>query len=267
VQCWGNDSLGELGDGTTTTRSTPAAVLDLNNPRAVTCGVLRTCAILNAGEVSCWGAVADLPMCDGTFPKAVVPHTLPGILNVRSIAVGQLYTCVVMDDGTAQCWGASIETPASPARCDQPTKVSNLSNAETIVFSGNFACAVTWDGNLKCWESPDAPAEEILGFSNVQAVSSGLDHSCALLDSGSIKCWGSNIFGELGDGTTTDHYDPADAVTVKDISDAAAVAAGWTHTCALLRGGSAKCWGGNWNGQLGDGTTTDSHVPVTVAPW
>ncbi|MEM5880180.1 MAG: hypothetical protein QXQ16_02740, partial [Candidatus Aenigmatarchaeota archaeon] len=78
---------------------------------------------------------------------------------------------------------------------------------------------------------------------------------------GSIACWGDNMYGQLGDGTTTSKSTP---VLVQGIDNAVSVAAGEAHTCALLSNGSIACWGRNGRGQLGDGTTTDRYTPVLV---
>jgi alpha-tubulin suppressor-like RCC1 family protein len=98
------------------------------------------------------------------------------------------------------------------------------------------------------------------------AITVGYESACALLSDGTAKCWGSNDHGQLGDGTTTDSYVP---VTVSNLTGAVAIriigAYDDPHACALLSDGTAKCWGNNWTGQLGDGTTTNSFVPVAVS--
>jgi alpha-tubulin suppressor-like RCC1 family protein len=110
----------------------------------------------------------------------------------------------------------------------------------------------------------------------VTSVTTGDSHACATLEGGSLACWGGNNFGELGNGLPTDPavcaawaaYDDTCTlapVDVPSISGLITVSAGTFFTCAVLPGGSVKCWGLGSSGQLGNGTTADSSVPVTVS--
>jgi alpha-tubulin suppressor-like RCC1 family protein len=98
-----------------------------------------------------------------------------------------------------------------------------------------------------------------LALLKASAVAAGASHTCELL-SGSVQCWGSNAFGQLGNGSTTNSNTP---VAVGSLSGAMAIAAGNAHTCELLSG-SVQCWGSNAFGQLGTGSTTNSNTPVAV---
>jgi len=92
-------------------------------------------------------------------------------------------------------------------------------------------------------------------------LASGNRHSCELLAGGTVKCWGSNAYGQLGDGTTSDHTLPA---PVSGITAASQISVGSDFSCAALSGGTVQCWGYNGSGQLGNGTVSGSLVPVTV---
>ncbi len=95
------------------------------------------------------------------------------------------------------------------------------------------------------------------------AIATGATHTCAIVAGGAVRCWGSNGDGELGDGTNTGRLAP---VAVSGLgAGVTAIAAGDRFTCALTSGGAVTCWGANGFGQLGDGTTTASNVPVAVS--
>jgi hypothetical protein len=194
VKCWGSNSSGQLGNGTTTNSSTAVDVTGLTSGvAAVSAGWGQTCAITTGGGAKCWGA--------NSF--------------------GQLGNNAL---GPEMC---------GPGDCSRtPLDVSGLT-------------------------------------SGVAAVDLGLFHTCAITTGGGVKCWGQNDYGELGTGGSAPGYcglsycsrTPIDVVGLT--SGAAAVSAGTYRTCGLT-GGGAKCWGANFTGQLGNGTTAHSNTPVDV---
>jgi len=102
----------------------------------------------------------------------------------------------------------------------------------------------------------------VTGLSGVVDISAGWAHTCALLGNGTIQCWGQGQFGQLGNGATTNRTTP---VAVSGITGAVGVTAGWWHhSCALISGGTVRCWGANTWGQFGNATTTNSSTPVTM---
>jgi len=144
----------------------------------------------------------------------------------------------------------------------------------TQVSAGSYhTCAVVSGGTVQCWgghgygskteSNVPVTMPELTG---VTAISAGGGHTCVLLHGGTVQCWGGNEEGELGDGSaiTCTSTSSSIPVTVKGLTGVTAISAGSGHTCALLNSGSIQCWGGNKEGQLGDGTSSSSSLPVAV---
>ena len=146
----------------------------------------------------------------------------------------------------------------------------------TEVDAGQWhTCALLTGGAVKCWGDNDygqlgdgtttnrASPVEVSGITTATSIALGPVHSCAVLTDGKVKCWGWNAYGQLGDGTTTHRANPP--VEVSGITNATSIALGPEHSCALLTDGTMKCWGRNYYGALGDGTTTQRTTPVEVS--
>jgi alpha-tubulin suppressor-like RCC1 family protein len=289
VSCWGYNSDGQLGDGTTTQRNTPTQTSSLGTGRtavAISSGAFHTCAILDDGTVSCWGRNLYGGLGNGTTTDRNTPTQTSSLGTGRTavaISSAAEHTCAILDDASVSCWGyngyGQIGDGTYTDR-NTPTQTSSLGTGRTAVAISSGAvhtCVILDDGTVSCWgdnrrgqlgdgtnidrSTPTQTSSLGTGITAV-AVSSGFFHTCAILDDGSVNCWGRNFEGQLGDGTTTNRSTPTHTSSLGTGRTAVAISSKGFHTCALLDDGTVSCWGLNNYGQLGDRTTTDRNTPT-----
>jgi alpha-tubulin suppressor-like RCC1 family protein len=298
AQCWGYNTAGQLGDGTSIDRTGPVDVLGLEaGVSALTASSGHTCALARKGGVKCWGSNAHGQLGDGTTTDSSVAVDVAGLQEgVVAISAGAGgHTCAVTAQGGVKCWGWNFFGQLGDGTRDDsltPVDVVGMSNGVVNVSVGlDFTCALTEGGAVKCWGSnsggalgigsgggpqacPDEFGEvqlpcaltpqDVVGLDvGASAVSLGDYHACALIGDGAVRCWGLNSFGQVGDGT--DISVRLSPVTVRGIPDGAAMLdAGGIHTCVVTVKSEATCWGNNAFGELGDGTLQQRSTPVEV---
>lgn len=236
VRCWGENLSGQLGDGTFTDRWTPTDVPGLSGVSAIAAGGTHTCALIASNRgVVCWGGNAVGQLGNGTggtslTPVSVLDVSSTPITGVVSISAGLNHTCALFETGGVQCWGWGV--------------------------AGQLG-----DGSF----SSRNYAADVSGYtSGVSRISAGKDHTCLVVSaSHEVKCFGGNMWGALGDGTTTNRGSPVSVVGIP--STAQEIASGNGLTCAKLQDGSLRCWGANGSGSVGDGTDSETAAPVTVS--
>ena len=265
--------------------------------KQIAIGGAHTCALFEDGSARCFGASGVRRGGFGAPPVA-------GVVGAVELALGGAHACARRADGTALCWGhngfgqigdGTTEGPRAP------TPVLGLAGATTIAAGAAHSCAIVDGGKVVCWgrgdrgqlgARPPGPAAKppsievpsplpasaggapspVAGLFGATKIALGGRHACALGPGGQVACWGEDESGELGNFRPP--ASPAKPkpgprptprlVSVKGIEGAIAIALGASFGCALLEDGTARCWGDNTAGQLGDGTTEARTESVVV---
>ena len=253
--CWGQNSSAQLGDSSASVRSTPVAVWHpVSAPTCelvgdeficttgspipfsqITVGGSHTCALTSTGQAYCWGYNPDGRLGDSTFVNPMVPSAVRplGGIAFTQLSAGNAHTCGLVSSGQAYCWGNNTSG-----------QVGDSTNNNTRI-------------------SPTL-VKQPSGVAFASIVSGG-SHSCALTSAGQAYCWGYGGDGQTGQNTTIGPKYPVAVQQPAGVTFASLSADG-NNSCGLTSGGQAYCWGYNFYGQVGDGTTTTPcKTPVAVS--
>jgi alpha-tubulin suppressor-like RCC1 family protein len=258
VVAWGENGYGELGTGTTEgpeecpspCAMAPRPVSGLNDVVAISAGEEYSLALRANGDVVAWGydqygTIGDGNHSEKTSPCTCVtsPTPVPGVSGAMAISAGMKMGMALLVDGRVTDWGANYD--------------GELGNGTDNTNPGEYLCYCR------------GPVL-VSGLSGVKAIAAGGYHGLALLPDGTLKAWGFNGDGELATGSFTGPEDCGGdpcgkvPVIVSGLSAPAALSAGTFHTLALLPDGTVDSWGFNARGQLGNGTTESSNLPVGI---
>ncbi len=247
VKCWNDDGA-------------VSVIPDLSNPIDVSVGTDFSCVIVGAapadisGSVKCWGKGPQGQLGNGANGDSLTPVAVTGITQAIQIASAAGHSCVVLSTGHVQCWGDN-----SSSQLGNNTSVnSNVPVAAIRIGPDNYSIAPF----------------TTKGFQ----VAVGDAHSCARVSTSNgsaglgVKCWGATNAGELGNGASFCQVgticEPkahnGTPQVVSGMSSASFLSAGGHHSCVILTSGQVRCWGVGSRGQLGNGSTNHSNVPVTV---
>lgn len=277
---WGGNQYGELGDGTTTSRASPAAVTALSDVAFANAGYYMSAAVERDGTVWTWGRNTYGGLGNGTTADSHVPVEVVGVSGVVSVASGYWHVIALEADGTVVSWGGNGEGQlgiGNRTNSSSPVSVPGLTDIVAVAAGGNQSRALDSQGRIWVWGDN---AYGGLGLGNttdqlspvlVDALPPARSTSASLYSSMNVvsgtgtagPLWGAgrNNFGELGDGTTIKR---TTSVSWSGWSAAAAVSAGSYQAFALTPEGRVWAMGFNGAGALGDGTTDNRSGPVRV---
>ncbi len=277
VWCWGDNQLGQLGDGTKTSRSAAKLVGGIGKVVSLAAGGEHVCVATTDQKVACWGQFASNWDALGPQQPYTKPTVLPGLANVAQVAAGGLNSCAIATDGAVTCWGdntAGLLGVGDDAYHDGPTAATAIGKVKQLaISSGGYACAIGADNGLRCWGAggqgqlgnsqagPSIQPVTVTGVSGAVEVAVGTNHTCAATAAGSVWCWGGNDQGQVGNGATDNEPVPTQMIGVADASQ---VAVGHGHVCVIRAGGAVSCSGYNAHGSLGTGDLATQLKAATV---
>ena len=286
VRAWGDNSAGELGDGSLTGQAAPVPVARLSGVAAISANGRHDLALLANGTVMSWGDNTLGQLGNGTTSanhNAELPVAVTGLPKAVAVAAGGEHSLALLANGTVMAWGDNSNGQlgnGGTTSSDVPVAVQGLSNVKAIAAGDLFSVAVLANGTVMTWgrnsvgqlgdgsnTDSDVPVA-VKGISTAVAAAAGGQHVLALLANGTAMAWGDNESGQLGSGSMTSGSSNV-PVAVKKLTGATAVSAGYDHSMALLSSGAVRVWGDNGFNQLGapngfPGGIADSDVPIAV---
>ncbi|WP_395737657.1 cadherin-like beta sandwich domain-containing protein [Prosthecobacter sp.] len=300
---WGWNATGQLGNNSTTNSLVPAVVntsgvLSGRTTVAVAAGAFHSLALCGDGTLAAWGDDTYGQLGDNSTTQSNVPVAVnqTGALagkTVVAVAAGQLHSLVLCSDGTMAAWGNnSLGQLGNNSSTDSPVPVAvsaagALAGKTVVAIAAGSAhnLALCSDGSVVAWGYngegelgnnstttslvPVAvSAAGVLVGRSVIAVAAGNYHSLVACADGTVHAWGGNSAGQLGNGSNTDSLVPV-AVTMTGALNGktvTAIASGSDHCVVQCSDASMATWGWNGEGELGNNSTTNSNVPITISP-
>ncbi|MFI8517138.1 hypothetical protein ACIGEZ_04810 [Streptomyces sp. NPDC085481] len=295
VWTWGANFNGQLGNGSFTFSTTPVQVCAvgetapcddfLTDVTAIAAGASFNLALRANGTVIAWGGNFSGQLGDGTTTSTNVPVASSGLGNVVALAAGDAHSLALFANGQVASWGANLSGQlGNGGNIDSSFPgLTAVSNIRALAGGGSHSMALRADGTVLTWGSNTAGQLgnggntnsnipiQVGGLSGVTSIAAGANHSLAVPADGTARAWGSNSNGQLGNGTLTNSSVPVQVCAPGTTNPCASfltgvtnVSGGFSHSVALRSDGSVRAWGSNFSGQLGDGTITESTVPVRV---
>lgn len=260
ASCWGWNAVGQLGDGTTTDRSTSTPVAGTLNFVEISAGFQHTCALTSAGVAYCWGYGANGRLGNGDIANRTAPTQVSSAASFAMIESGGAHSCTLTASGTARCWGWNLHYELGDlTQADRvlPTLVQVPGAFTTISGGLTNTCALTAASTVYCWGDGGVVLQE--GGAVYADVVAGRTANCALSTRGRLTCWGTGdlrtLFGTVADGPLAF----LSGYTLRTL------VVGDDHACVLTVANDAYCWGRGGSGQLGNGGTDNAGTLKAVS--
>lgn len=273
---WGNNSVGQLGNGTTTNRNVPTNIGTASDWKTVAIGTNHTVALKMDGSLWAWGDNQTGELGDGTTINKNIPVQIGTAKDWQMVAAGNQYTVALKTDGTLWAWGDNYFGELGDGTSigkKIPVQIGTAKDWQTITVGYYHTIGVKTDGTLWAWGGNDSgqlgdgtttksyTQKKIGTATDWKTVTAGDSHTIAIKTDGTLWAWGKNTYGELGSGTTTVSYIPTKIGTSTDWKD---VNSEGSHTIAIKTDGTLWAWGNNFYGELGNGTTIKSLFPIQI---
>ena len=272
VACWGSNSTGQLGLGTTgaAPEPTPKDAPLLQGLHGLAMGPSHACGVGVGGGVTCWGSNSEGQL--GPLATLPGPNLVAGLSGAIAVTAGDAHSCAALGEGAAWCWGlngAGQLGDGSVASGPQPVQVQELNDLVAVAGGVSHTLGVRKGGQVSRWgwdlygPKPDEMwVAELPGLVGVARVAVGPVHGCAIAGA-QVLCWGANTAGQLGVGAIGPDAVSPDAIAVPGVTGASRIAVGNEHTCVVVAGGHVTCWGSNGHGQLGSPGAPGGNSPVS----
>ena len=274
---WGDNSFGQLGDGTIIQRKSPVQIGTGNNWISIDAGAWHNLALRSDGTLWAWGQNIKNQLGDGTTVNKIIPVQIGIDHNWVSIAGGETHSLALRSDGTVWAWGENVNGQlgdGTTVNRSAPVQVGFDNNWVAISTGKDHSLGLKSDGTLWGWGRNDlgqlgdgtninraSPVQIGIGNDWTNMVAGG-SHNLAIKSAGTLWGWGSNNFGEIGDGTNVGKTSP---VQIGSNSKWIGLAADHSHSLAMRSNGTVFGWGHNIDGELGITVTSNQQSPVLVS--
>jgi alpha-tubulin suppressor-like RCC1 family protein len=276
---FGYNFVGQLGDNTSTKRSSPVQTVSAGtNWKQVSARLYQTASIKTDGTLWLWGSNFHGGLGDNTRTDRLSPvQTISFGTNWKQVSAGVYYTAAIKTDGTLWLWGLndngqlgdnSVSNKSSPVQT-----ISFGTNWKQVVCGSSHTAAIKTDGTLWLWgdnlygqlgdnsiSDKSSPVQTISFGTNWKQVVCGSTYTAAIKTDGTLWLWGRDNYGQLGDNSVSNKSSPVQTISAG--TNWKQVSSGAGHTAAIKTDGTLWLWGLNGFGQLGDNSISNKSSPV-----